>query len=161
MLYYGTDKTMDFLNFDINKAKENLIVKNSKSFKFWIDENDGKNDWMSSLLCNTYMLVSDAYEDEEDLNVKILKAGEEHIELQGDFIDAAIAAGLLYDNLTAETWKDGDVNNKIIDEKLLKAKNKLKALDDQKQNLYKRMDFVREATSIYLKHEWDRAKKGK
>lgn len=115
---------------------------------------------MSALLSDTYTLVSSEYADDV-LNTRLSKAGEEHSKLQKDFIDEAIRIGFLYDNVSVTTWKDGDIDNKILDETLLKAKNRLNNLENQKQKLYYRLDLVREATSIYLKHEWDRAKEGK
>lgn len=159
MLYYGSEVTMDLLEFDIEKAKEVLLREKPKRSK--VDENDGKNQCMSALLSDTYTLISSDYEEADDLNTRLRKAGEEHSKLQEDFIDEAIRAGLFYDSVSATTWKDGDKDNRITDETLLKAKNKLNGLDNQKQRHYKRLDFVREATSIYLKHEWDRAKEGK
>lgn len=159
MLYYGSEVTMDLLEFDTEKAKAVLLGKKPRCSK--VDENDGKNQWMSALLSDTYTVISGDYKEDDDLNTRLHQAGEEHSRLQKDFIDDAIRAGLLYDNVSATTWKDGDIDNKVLDEALLKANNRLNDLANQKQKHYSRLDFVREATSIYLKHEWDRAKEGK
>ena len=165
MLYYGSDGAMDPFDFDVDKAREHLTSKDEnlgiKRLCVWIDKNSGKNKWISSLLYNTYILVMDAFDDEEDLNYKIKKAEDEHSKALEEFIHEATRLGFMYDNVKAEMWKKGEDDNKTVDSRLLKANSRLNALDNQKRKLYERLGFVRESTSIYLKHEWDRAKKGK
>lgn len=105
MLYYGSENIREPMDFNDDKAREILLETYRVPIPFKGDKNDGENKWMSSLLNDTHDLIIDAYADEDDLNTILKDAGENHSRLQEDFIDEAIRLKLLYNNITAETWR--------------------------------------------------------
>ncbi len=159
MLYYGSEFVMESLEFDIKIAREILLRTEKIGHRVWIDVNDGKNGWMSLLLMDTYNTVATEFNNIDDLNSKISKAREKHMIRKAAFIEEATNERQNFNIETAERWHDE--NNKYVDNDLLEAMKVLDSLEKKKQSLYERLDFLREVTSIYLKHEWERAKKGK
>lgn len=165
MLYYGAENTVDPLDFILNDAEKALRKKQERIHNPFIDENDGKNEWMSGLINYTYELFWDeyGYPDEGNLNFRLEKASKEFSELRNEFIVECRRSGLIYDTIKGEAWKATDdvKENPLVDEELLNANNRMDSLDAEKKRLEDQLNLLREVSSIYLKHEWDRAKKGK
>lgn len=161
MLYFGFEEKLSVDEFNIIEAKKELLIYNKKCF-LSRKGNCGKNKWISGLLQYVNECFEECYNDSINgsIDCQIEEAETVFEENSRRFYRECHKHGFLYDNVNAQYWKEGQTERQV-DLQFLKAINRLNSLDKRKRNLVEYLAILRESVSIYLKTEWNRAKKGK